>query len=265
MRLGQAAACAAITAFQAALGAPARAADVPAGPPAPDAPLPPLSEARPPPPAVANPAPPRWEQHIEVGGGAVFTQTLTSLDSVHQHFRPGAGFHIDLSWPVFRYLRFTAYLLEHGDSMSLAPNAIVPGPYGLYSAHTYAFGVRISPTLHVGERLRLWVTAGGGWGHIAYDYFTQTSPAGAVNPTVVFPGRSETFFDVPFGLGGSIVLIPRWLSAHVELMASVAPSQIGDALDPGQYIGANGMMRTVGPMPSLDVAFIETFGFSIHL
>ena len=271
MRLGQAAACAAIAALEVGLAGQARAAGAPA-PPAPEAPLPPLSEARPPPPPEPAPARVPGAEHIEVGGGVAFAQALVSKDGLGNptavRFRPGVGFHIDLSWQVFRYLRFTGYLVEHTDSIVIPPNALVPGPFNLPAVHTYSFGFRISPTLPIGPRVRLWVTAGGGWGHVAYDYFTQAVPMGTpspVNPTLVFPGRSVTLFEIPFGLGGSIVIIPRWLSAHVELLASVAPSQTGDALSPGQYIDASGKMQSIGPFPKLDVTFVQTFGLSLHL
>ena len=90
-------------------------------------------------------------------------------------FKPGAGFTIDLSWQIFRTLRFTAYMIEHFHALDLPPGALgVAGTIAPASMHGYSFGVRFSPTVPLGTRGRIWMTAGGGWGYLGYPDLTVT-------------------------------------------------------------------------------------------
>ena len=43
------------------------------------------------------------------------------------------------------------------------------------------------------------------------------------------------------------------------------PSQIGDALQHGQYVDGQGMIQDLGPLPKVDASFVETLGLSVHL
>jgi hypothetical protein len=259
MRFGEAMAYAAVAVSLTAVGSPSLADDAPAPP------LPPMIEARPPPPPTPPPAPVAWQHHIEVGGGVAFSEMLASVDGASKatpvRFAPGVGFHVDLSWQVFHYLRFTGYLVEHANALELPAGSLgVPGTINSSLVHSYAFGVRFSPTLPIGSRTRLWLTAGAGWGYLGYDRFTIAN-----QPDILIRDRSAMIFEIPVGVGGSIMLIPRLLSVHFELTGSFVPSQTGDALDQGQYIDAGGMTHDLGPMPRLDASFVQTLGLSLHL
>jgi hypothetical protein len=280
MRLGEVracgCACAAIATFLvgAAGAAPAGAAE----------PLPPLSEARPPlPPEAAAPAVP-WQEHIEVGGGVAFIEMPATVASGNLgaavptpvRFRPSIGVHADLSWQIFRYLRFTGYLIEHQPSLVLPPGSLnVPQPLSGSSVDAYTFGVRASPTLPIGSRVRLWITGGWGFRYLGYSRFTlPTEPTGpnVLNPTPTIPSRTAMFFEIPVGVGGAIMLIPRWLSLHFEMTGSFLPSQIGNAICQSgsqscatPYLGYNGMTSQAAPMPHLDAVFVQTLGLSLHL
>jgi hypothetical protein len=279
MRLGQAliGTCVALAAFACPSGV--RAQDKPDDKL--EAPLPPVSEARPPLPPAPAPEPVPWHNHLEFGGGLAVSELLTHTDGSGMktpiRFHPAPGFHLDLSWQVFRWLRFTGYLQEHDHGMDLPQGSLMlpagtitvpassqPGwPWPSRTAHMYTFGVRFSPTLPIGSRGRLWLTIGVGWGRIEYPRFAYTDS----NGPATIRERSATLFEVPFGLGGSFTIIPRWLSIHAEVTGSFIPSQSGDALDQsaGQFIDGSGNMRNLGPMPKLDAAFTETIGLSLHL
>jgi hypothetical protein len=234
-------------------------------PRAPAEPLPPISEARPPPlPEAPEPEPVPWEHHIEVGVGPAVAELPVHLDgdgkTTGVRFRPGPGFNVDLSWQVFRYLRFTMYVFEHDHTLVLPAGSLgITGSITAPSVHAYTFGARISPTLPIGSRVKLWLTAGAGWGFVNYGRFTV-----APGPATIYE-RGEELFEIPLGLGGSVEIIPRWLSIRFEAIGSFVPSQIGDALQHGQFIGADRLMHDVGPMPTLDAIFVETVGLAIHL
>src|SRR4051812_3502589 len=175
MRLGEAVSCATIAISCSAI---ARAEQ----PPSTDEPrLPPPREARPPEPTLPPPRPLAWQQHVEVGGGLAFVEMPASVDGAKNptgvRFTPHYGFHVDLTWPIFRYLRFTGYLVEHDNPLDLPRGSLgLMGTIAASSVHAYSFGVRFSPTLPIGPRVRLWLTAGAGWGRLEYGRFTITDP-----------------------------------------------------------------------------------------
>jgi hypothetical protein len=268
MQLSAALSCATIALLSASI---ARAGD-PAPLPASE-PLPPVRDARPPEPSLPPPEPLAWQKHIEVGGGFAFVEMPASTDGDKQktgmRFAPHAGFHIDLTWPVFRYLRFTGYMVEHDHPLDLPLGSLgqmgrVTGYDGApASVHSYTFGVRFSPTLPIGPRFRLWLTAGAGWGRLQYGKMSVTDP-GQTTSFVVHE-RAMSIVEVPIGAGASFDIIPRWLSIRAEVTGAFVPSQIGDALEHAQGIDQNGLMRDVGPLPRLDAYLVQTLGLSLHL
>ncbi len=286
MRLGEVLTCACACACACAAIAVSPAAASAAEPPVPPAePLPPASEARPPPLPEPAAVPVPWNHHIEVGGGVALTQMTASgggpppsrvPQPLPMRFLPGVGFHLDLSWQVFRYLRFTGYMVEHNNPLWMPDGALATDSRGVGasfrgSVHVYSFGVRASPTLPIGKRVRLWITAGAGWGYLGYGDYTQLNVACGVPDTCVVRGRSSTIFEVPLGVGYSIEIIPRWLSLHFEATGAFVPSQVGEALESppqgqyGQYIDARHLMGVVYPMPQIGASFVETVGLSLHL
>src|SRR5262249_36542581 len=160
-----------------------------------------------------------WEQHLEVGGGALFSAVLASEDGEHKptsvRLRPNAGFHVRLSWEVLRYLWFTGYLVESRHKVE-APAGSLGLPTALTgdSAWKYSFGARVTPTLPLGSRVRLWLTAGAGWGQIQYGRLCPKEPCGSV---LVVRERAANILEIPIGAGAAFEVIPRWLRVHLEL------------------------------------------------
>jgi hypothetical protein len=281
MRLGEACACAVVATSLAAL-APAARADTPPAPPTAPAPAsakapataaaaPPDDDEHKPPRPPLPPLPARkplvWEQHIEVGVGVAFAEDLstTAADGSPTPVRlePGVGFHVRLGWELFKYLSFTGYMVEIDHALVLPSGSLgVAGTYADASAHTYFFGARVSPTLPIGDRVRLWATAGGGWGLVAYPALEVTPPGGAA---LTIRARTADVVEIPVGLGASFEIIPRWLRVHAELTYSFYPSQLGDATGTGQTVNDAGKIQNIGPMPHLDGAFTQTLGLSLLL
>ena len=217
------------------------------------------------------PEPPRkplpWAQHLEVGGGLAITALLadgtTEGKPTQVHLKPNAGFHLRLSWEVLRYLWFTGYLVEANHALDLPAGSLgLPGTLSGGSAHTYTFGGRISPTLPIGSRVRLWITAGAGWGQVQYPLLTVKQPGHA---SFTVAERSASIVEVPLGVGAAFEIVPRWLRLHLELTGSLLPSQIGEALEHAQAIDDAGKMRDVGPMPHLAGSIVQTIGLSLVL
>lgn len=233
-----------------------------------DAPAETKKPPRPPIPAAPRPKPLPWEQHLEIGGGAVFSAVLASVDGERKptsvRLAPAAGFHIRLSWEVLRYLWFTGYLVESRHRVDVPAGALgLPsGLDGGDSAWKYTFGARISPTLPIGTRVRLWATAGAGWGQIRYGRLCPKEPCSSV---LVVRERAANLVEVPVGIGAAFEIIPRWLRIHLELTAAFAPSQTGPALEHTQAIDQRGKIVDVGPMPRIDASIVQTLGLSLVL
>lgn len=250
MRLGTAPACAAIALSLVGFGSLAHADSTGAAPARPA--LPPAPERVPPP----------WEQHLEVGGGLAIV-AMPLGDGKGVHLDPGAGFHIRLSWEILRYLWFTGYLVESQNGLDLPSGSLgLPGSLSSGSAHTYTFGVRASPTLPIGSRVRLWLTAGAGWGRVMYPDITVSQPGPR---SFQVRGRAGNVVEVPLGVGAAFEIIPRWLRVHLELTGSFVPSQTGDAFDDGQAVDGAGKLLNVAPMPRLGASIVQTIGLSLVL
>jgi hypothetical protein len=222
---------------------------------------PPLSEAPP-------REPLRWGEHLEVGGGLsiVATPGSAAVDgkATNVSLKPGAGFHLRLSWEVFRWLWFTPYLVEARRPLSFGQGGALnlSGVQLEGTAWMYGFGARVSPTLPIGDRVRLWITAGAGWSHLNYS---RICPSNGCGTSYVIHERAANFVEVPLGLGAAFEIVPRWLRIHVETTWSLLPSQTGEALDAGQTLGPDGKIVPVTGMPHLTGSFTQLIGLSLVL
>jgi len=268
MRLGGAWACIAIL----AAASPAWAADPPpAAPKAAEAgktadPAD-TKPARPPLPDQPPRKPLPWEQHLEIGTGLAIVAVPGAQDgdrnATSVRLRPDVGFHVRLSWEVMRYLWFTGYAVESRHPLELPGGSLgVPVALTGPAAWMFTFGARISPTFPLGPRVRIWATAGAGWGRIGYPRLCPTQPCGG---DWVVRERAAYLVEIPLGIGAAFEIVPRWLRLHVETTGSVIPSQTGEALEHTQTIDNAGKMRDVGPMPRIDGAITQTIGLSLVL
>lgn len=216
-------------------------------------------------------APPRaslpWQEHAEVGGGLAIVALPSSVDGDRRptlaRLGTDVGFHIRLSWKVMEHLWFTGYLVESRHPLDLPAGSLgVPGTFAGDHAWMYTFGARLSPTLPIGSRVRLWGTAGAGWGRIEYPRLCPQEPC---TGQLMIPKRAASILEIPVGGGASFEIIPRWLRLHVELTVSLFPNQQGEALEHTQTIDAAGKMIDVRPMPLLGSAVTQTIGLSLVL
>jgi hypothetical protein len=263
MRLGGACLCATIAILGAGLPAPAFAQPAEKAAPSGEESEP----ARPPLPPEAPRKPLPWQEHLEVGGGVALSAVLSSQDGDRNptpvRLEPGVGFHIRASWQVIPYLWFTGYLVESRQPLALPPGSLgVPVQLTGDAAWKYTFGARLSPTLPLGSRARLWLTAGAGWGRVEYPRLCPKQPC---TGAWMVRERAASVVEIPIGIGAAFEIIPRWLRIHVELTGSLLPSQQGEAVEHTQTIDAAGKIRDVGPMPWLEGTITQTIGLSLVL
>lgn len=248
-------------------------AAAPAAPPAPPAPpaAPPEPERPPRTPLPPIPEPERlpWQRHLELGGGLAFVILPVSSDAQGQRtgvrLDPAAGFNVRLDWEIFRYLHLTGYTVGASHAMELPPGSLglsravdISAP----SVFAWTFGVRLTPTLPLTPRIRIWATGGAGWGRVEYGRIHVTEAVGA---PFTIRERSASIVEFPLGLGAAFEVVPKWLTVHVEATGAFVPGQVGDAMEPGQAVDGQGHLRTIGSMPRLDASIAQTIGLSLIL
>jgi hypothetical protein len=264
---GMRAAAFVLAAFSTLLARSARAEEP--APAAKDAPAPrPEPPPRPPLPPRAPAKPVPWSRHVDIGGGVALVNRVAATEAPEGvrtpvRYSPSLGFGLWARWELVRWLRMNLYFVRSQHEAGMPPGALgLPGdpdPAGLY---TYSFGARLAPTWQFGPRLRTWVSAGAGWGRIEVDPFDVRQANGG---RFDVRSRAASFVELPFGLGASFDLIPKWLALEVEVVGAFNVGERGDALREGQTIDSSGRRVDVGPLPEIQGSFVQTLGLSLVL
>lgn len=211
-----------------------------------------------------------WERHLDLAAGFVVVEKLLAKEARGTGGRtgvllnPGPGYSVQLGWEVLKYLRFSAYAVGSYHSATLPVGALGLDGVSLESGlvRSYSFGARIHPMLPLGERVRLWLTVGVGFGRIEYEKMTAKEPN---KPSFTLPARASSLVEVPVGIGASFEIIKRWLAIQIEVTASATPSQFGDAVEPSQTVDGAGKKRTVGSLPNVSASFSQTLSLALLL
>ena len=120
---------------------------------------------------------------------------------------------------------------------------------------------RLLPTLPLGDRVRLLGIAGIGWGRVELPPVRATDASG----TYFVRDRAASFFEIPLGVGGSVELVPRWLSLDLELVVAPNFSEDGSAYIPVQSLNGLGHKQEIGALPRFPVTFVQALGLSLLL
>lgn len=180
----------------------------------------------------------------------------------HIAYHPAGGFEFHARVQVFRYLQVSAYFAGSAHTIQLGPGALgVSGSIDSTDLSTIWFGGKIMPTLPLGERVRLWTTAGVAWGR--YEYPQMKAHEHGREPFLI-KGRGNSFVEFPIGLGASFEMVKNWLSFDVELTGSPMLHNDGDSFVTVQELD-NGHQRTVDPLPKTHVNFVQGIGLSLLL
>lgn len=223
-------------------------------------------EARPKPLSDLEPSPTSWQRHIEIGGDITLITRPTSVDingnATGMRYLPAIGYGIHGRWDVFKYLRFSAYLLKSTHELRVPGGSLgFPAELSFKPVKTYSFGARLAPTWPMSDRLRAWICGGVGWGRVSSDRIGVTDATG----TFEVRERAHSFVELPLGIGAAFEIIPRWLSLEVEVTGSFVTGQEGELLRGAQAIDGAGRKRAIGPFPVLDASFAQTLGLSLIL
>ena len=219
------------------------------------APLPPLAQA-------ARPV----SRHVDLGAAVAIVHRVTDgqTDAGESYVRYPSALGVGLSARVdiVRQLRANLYVVRGSSELDPSSGTLgLPGDPGPMTVTSYSFGLRLSPTLSLGSRVRTWLSVGAGWGRLEVGRFDVAS----AGTSFQVRERAFSFVEVPMGLGASIEVVRNWLSVEFEAMGAFHVGQRGTALRAGQAIDANGHRISVDPFPSIAASFVQTLGLALVL
>jgi hypothetical protein len=205
-------------------------------------------------------------RHVDVGLGVALVQRVaegqTDAITSLERYPSAVGGSLSARVELFRYLRANFYAVRASGSADLPYGALgLPGDPAPLGVTSYAFGLRLSPTLPLGPRARTWLSLGAGWGRIEVGRFDVASAGG----TFRVRERAFSFVELPVSIGTSFDIIENWLTVEFEATGSFHVAQRGTALNNGQAIDTSGRRIAVGRFPSLAASFVQTLGLSLVL
>lgn len=251
--------------FVAVLSHLARASD-PAPSATPTEPPPDAEHARPKP-LVDPPARPLpFERMIDVGGDF----TLVARPAVNDvsgrasaiRYQPATGFGLHIRWPLLSHLFIEGYYVDVHMPVIIPNGALgVADPVSVPPVETYAFGVRLSPSMTWGP-VTAWLTAGAGWGRFEFQRGSARTASGA---TYMIHERGASFVEIPLGAGVRWELVKRWLSLDLVSTGSFVAGQHGEAFDAGQAVDAAGKPHELRGYPVIEASLVQMIGLSLLL
>lgn len=181
-------------------------------------------------------------------------------------YAPGITYGAHAQLLTARWLRFSLYYLHARQPLeipegSLGGGAVVHPERDYLSS--YVLGARLQPTLNLGQRLHLWVSAGAGWGKASAPPM-QVGSSSAANH-IQAARREGVLVELPFGVGGSFDIIKKWLAVSIDATYAPLTNQSGDLYRDVQAIDASGRMVHIGPLPKLGPSMAATASVLIEL
>lgn len=164
---------------------------------------------------------------------------------------------------VVRWLRVAAYYQRMNVTASIPAGAIdePAARFDLDPLLCFSIGARLEPTLRVSERAWVWLSAGAGWGRMTSSKLGVTAP----DRSYTVSEREGVFVELPFGIGGSFDVIPRWLAASIETTMAPNVAQSGTLFTEAQYVDSRGGMGQSPAFPRFGFTFTAMAGVSLLL
>lgn len=206
------------------------------------------------------------ERHVDVGPRALLVTRLAESEVDGKEtgisYDPAPGVGAWMRVLVHRYFQVGASWTWATHKLSMDRGALgLGGSIETDSVTSYSLEVHLMPTLPIGDRVRLWASAGVGWGRHYYPPMHVTDASG----TFTVRDRAASFVDFPLGVGGMVELVPQWLSIDLDVIAAPTLPEDGSARTEIHSLDGGGRRRLVGPIPGTTVSFIQALGLSVLL
>jgi hypothetical protein len=217
-------------------------------------------------PAEGEAPPPAKERRVDLGTAAILVTRLAQeqLDGepTKVSYDPAPGVSLYARIVVHDYFQVGLGWQWTTHGMRAERGALgVDGSVEEEEVTSYSLAFHLRPTLPLGDRVRLWASAGLGWGRLYFEPMRASDASG----TYVIRDRAASFVDFPIGLGGMVELVPSWLSLDLDVTAAPSFPDDGSAHVPVSTIDGAGRKREVGPLPGAAVTFVQAVGLSVLL
>lgn len=223
-----------------------------------------------PPPSRPPPLPPLElaalpkQRRLDVGASVLLRSAIFSRapEASRADFSPGIGASLLarlLVLPEFMAgvsAGWTRSSLQLAQGDFVAGAEVEEGPID-----TFDFELLALPTWPVTDGVRLFALLGLGYSISS----TQVLIAQDATGTFPIPDRDRSHFIVPLGLGGSLTLVPNWLSLEFSLKLAPTFSDIGSGSEAGRVLDGSGKVRALGPLPAVPVWFSQSLGLGLLL
>lgn len=228
--------------------------------PEPDRPRPPPVETEPPP-RLAH------ERRLDVGVGPAFVARFASREAENNPsdvtYQPTLGLEMHLRIPIFEHVEVSPYLVIAAHTVLVPDGSLgVAGSIDTGSVTAMSFGVRVARTFQVVDPVRVWGSAGIGYGRMEFGRMIAHESG---RPAWEIRDRGASFVEFPFGIGGAYTVVPRWLSIDLEAAAAPVLDKKGTAFATTRAIDAAGLVRRVGALPEVEATLVVALGVSIIL
>ena len=214
---------------------------------------------------VPLPALPK-QRLVDVGPRALLVTRLAESEIDGERtgisYDPAPGVGAALRVLAHRYFQVGASWSWATHTLSFDPGALgIRGTVESNSVTSYELAVHLMPTLPIGDRVRLWASAGVGWGRHYYPPMHVSDATGSFTVR----DRAASFVDFPLGIGGLVEIVPQWLSIDLDVLAAPALPEDGSARIPIDTLDGAGRRHRIGPIPGAKVSFIQAIGLSVLL
>lgn len=178
-------------------------------------------------------------------------------------YDPAVQFSFQGRGYVSPWLSFSLYYVRASHEVSLPPGAAGMDyeQIDMDTVLSYSLGARVEPTYRVSDTFRAWLSLGVGWGRMSLDKVTVQEQ----DRSYTVRDRAGVFVEVPFGIGASYEIVPRWLAIQAEADVAHLSKQSGKLFDPTPFVDNKGSRDAVGPMPTQTISSSFLLGVSLIL
>jgi hypothetical protein len=227
----------------------------------PDSGLPrPLPRESAPPPSIP------MGRRIDVGVGFAFLAKLADSDAAEEptniSYEPTVGLEVHLRIPILEQVEVGPYFLVAAHPVSIPDRGLggVDGAVDTGSVTALCFGARLARTFRI-DPVRVWASAGVGYGRMEFGRMVAHESGGNFE----IRDRGASFIEFPFGFGGALAVIPKWMSVDLEAAAGPVLNKSGPAWSTFRTIDGAGQVREVGALPEVTATFVTALGVSLIL
>ncbi len=207
------------------------------------------------------------ERRLDLGAGPAFVARFAAAEAGNDAsgvtYEPTLGLAVHLRIPIFEHVEVSPYLVVASHAVDVPDGSMgIAGSIETGSVTAMCFGARVARTVEVASAVRVWASAGVGYGRMEFGRMIAREGSRAAWE---IRDRGATFIEFPFGMGAAYTLVPRWLSLDLEGAAGPVVDKRGTAFATTRAIDDSGLVRRVGALPEVEASLVVALGVSLIL